>query len=796
MEKKRGQGEDNVVVLAERLRKQVVYGCGESSCIGIFCKISDVESFAGEIVHILLEYGSYFTCRSLYLVHGRNMHQLANEASRSLNQLSIYPNRSVCHLGGGLDLGRGVAGKGSSEESGVGKSMHFDYAWKVLEYLHHDLSTGVSGLSAWGGFSAGGTPNWASCIRSGGMGGRSDEETGRIMAVGLARIVHQKKSKATSIMLQGVFYNELNKQKVAYSGAAAVRVIKLFNAVKESVKFEKKYFIRFLEMIEEMCQRESVVDRVCQDRCNRMAGGLSYNRPNDCGFAEEEEFVVPSGGWNGGNFGLGEREIEVCIGCGGSLGECELPQCDSLCFLAAKMCVNELIDLIRSLIIVIDNTSVINMREGTLLIAILKCLKALYEFAVKSGTVHHSVFINRRFSRMLNYKVEIRYHKEGGPSILDYPFILDIAAKSDLIQIENTDRMKNELQDAFFRSLFEGKIPPYLNFEVRRETLVEDSVALLENLKPGMVWKQLKIKFLGEDGVDSGGIKKEFFQILSQRTLEHWDIFEERNGFLWIRSMPGEEMAKKEREYFLLGCILGLAAYNGAVLSFYFPHVFYKKMLGQETIVEDIKQIDPVLYNSLVAMRGMSSEELSALSLVFSGGANKEDRVVTKDNIEDFILAYKREAIDSSTDFAIECIRKGLWSICGNTFVSSLLPCELSILIGGMECQNLEEIEKYTIYNGYKRDSCIVQYFWEIFREYDKSMQKKFLRFVTGSDRAPSGGLGRMAIIFMRNGGDTERLPSSQTCFNTLLIPEYATKDKLKEKLNMAIGYTEGFFLL
>ncbi|KAI5181359.1 ubiquitin-protein ligase E3 A [Nematocida sp. AWRm80] len=760
---------EQALEVKEQLKKQIIYGCGENNCIGIFCKVSDVEPVANEIVRILSEYGTYFTCESLYFINERIKREVLRSIS-PLNKLGLHMNLSV----GMLPVFKCSVSRGVQPPN----RMPYDYSRSVLEYLYWNLSSGIS-LS-----SAPGSP----CLRT--PEKKPEKET---LQMNLARIIHMKKSKSTSIMLQGLFYHELNKLRVSYDSAAAVRIVKLFNAVKESVKFEKRYFIRFLEAIQRLCEEGSVQDFLCMDNCNRQPGGLSYNQTHECGFTESEEFIRPGERKEIKPYVM-NRVIEVCVLCGGSLADCDYPHCDYLCYTSGKICVNELIDLIKSLIIVIDNTSVINMREGTLLLAILKSLKGLHTFAVTTGIVHHSIFVNRRFSRLLNYKAEIKYHKEGAVSILDYPFILDMAAKSDLIQIENTDRMKAELQDAFFRSLFEGKIPPYLSFEVKRETIVEDSLALLQSIEKEMVWKQLKIKFHGEEGVDSGGIKKEFFQILSQRTLGQWDIFEEKNGYLWIKTMSPEEMHKRENEFYILGCILGLAAYNGAVLCFYFPHVFYKKLLSQPCALEDIKQIDPSLYQSLVNLRNMSSEELSSLGLEIVTVNGFKD--VCKDNLEEFIKKYYQDVLDKSIAPAFENIKKGMWSICGNTFIRSLLPCELSVLIGGMECQNFDEIEKYTIYNGYRKDSILVQYFWEIFKEYDTVSQKKFLRFVTGTDRAPSGGLSRLAIVFMRNGGDTDRLPSSQTCFNTFLIPEYSSKEKLKEKLDIAISHTEGFFLL
>lgn len=40
------------------------------------------------------------------------------------------------------------------------------------------------------------------------------------------------------------------------------------------------------------------------------------------------------------------------------------------------------------------------------------------------------------------------------------------------------------------------------------------------------------------------------------------------------------------------------------------------------------------------------------------------------------------------------------------------------------------------------------------------------------------------------------RLPTSHTCFNVLLLPDYSTKSKLKERLLKAINYAKGFGML
>ena len=53
-----------------------------------------------------------------------------------------------------------------------------------------------------------------------------------------------------------------------------------------------------------------------------------------------------------------------------------------------------------------------------------------------------------------------------------------------------------------------------------------------------------------------------------------------------------------------------------------------------------------------------------------------------------------------------------------------------------------------------------------------------------------------MPFVIMKHGEDSDQLPSAHTCFNHLLLPNYSTREKLKEKLLIAIINSEGFGLL
>lgn len=107
------------------------------------------------------------------------------------------------------------------------------------------------------------------------------------------------------------------------------------------------------------------------------------------------------------------------------------------------------------------------------------------------------------------------------------------------------------------------------------------------------------------------------------------------------------------------------------------------------------------------------------------------------------------------------------------------------------------ELEKSTEYEGGYTSECqIIKDFWSIVHSLPDESKRKLLEFTTGSDRVPVGGLSRLKLLITRHGSDSDRLPTSHTCFNVLLLPEYSSREKLEERLLKAINYSKGFGML
>ena len=68
------------------------------------------------------------------------------------------------------------------------------------------------------------------------------------------------------------------------------------------------------------------------------------------------------------------------------------------------------------------------------------------------------------------------------------------------------------------------------------------------------------------------------------------------------------------------------------------------------------------------------------------------------------------------------------------------------------------------------------------------------LRFITGTSKVPLDGFDPQFQI-TKSDLEEKALPKSHTCFCQLVLPEYTSKEVLKEKILFAVANTDGFNL-
>lgn len=109
-------------------------------------------------------------------------------------------------------------------------------------------------------------------------------------------------------------------------------------------------------------------------------------------------------------------------------------------------------------------------------------------------------------------------------SFCQYPMFLSIWAKIRILEYDARRQMEVKAREAFFNSIMSRKaVNQYLILKVRRECLVEDSLrGVSEVVGTGEeeIKKGLRIEFLNEEGIDAGGLRKEWFLLLVREVFD------------------------------------------------------------------------------------------------------------------------------------------------------------------------------------------------------------------------------------------------------------------------------------
>ncbi len=463
-----------------------------------------------------------------------------------------------------------------------------------------------------------------------------------------------------------------------------------------------------------------------------------------------------------------------------------------------------------------DEDYKLNKQMENLLQNFVKIFKIFFYFNDKLNIISYRCFYNDGMSKYLNFKRECKIYisnkkmkfKNKKFCLIDYLWLFDPAAKNDILQHFNSFKQNEEIiSNLFDISFFEKKM--FFEIKIHRENIIEDTMNTVSREEKNLR-KPLKVKFIGEQGVDEGGVRKEFFMLLVRKLFDpNYGMFKYNNEtrLFWFNMYSFEPKIKFE----LIGVILGLAMFNNTILDVKFPLIIYKKLLGRSYDLEDLKEVEPDIYKNLkfllstdddnviknIYMNFTVTTEKFGEKIIIPLKPNGENIFIDNSNKKEYIDLYLNWYFNLSIDEFFVYFKNGFYKVCLEEYNSFLSPEELELIICGNQILDFHELKKAVKYeDGFTKDSKTIVDFWEIAFQFTEEEKKKFLFFVTGCDRAPINGLGYLEITIGRMGPDSDKLPTSHTCFNVLLIPDYQNKEKLKKCLTIAINYSEGFGLI
>ncbi|KAI8582927.1 hypothetical protein K450DRAFT_225503 [Umbelopsis ramanniana AG] len=448
-------------------------------------------------------------------------------------------------------------------------------------------------------------------------------------------------------------------------------------------------------------------------------------------------------------------------------------------------------------------------------------------------------------------------------SIFSYSFLLPPSLKRKILHIDAMAQMSSEYEDAcvnhtlvahaqrllsdspkMVRNLetsLRSATCPYLLLEITREHLIDDTWQQISRRWADLK-KPLKVRFIGggEEGMDQGGVQKEFFGVLMEQLIHSpsglFEVDQETRSS-WVSSNAGvynestrslEIDAETRRSFEMFGVLMGLAIYNGVVLGLQFPKIFWKMLTcpNPSTLdddnalfsLNDLEEGWPSLGKGLRQLLDWEQDDVEdifcrsyEISYSTLGNAvvtiplvaDGENVPVTNENRKEFVDDYCRHFMYSWIREPMLAIRRGVWSVIGGSAVAMCTADEVEVIACGqrdgpegldLDMHELESAAEYD--DGYDSNHVVIRNFWSIVHELSPQQKRHLLLFVTASDRIPVGGLKELMFVIQRNGPDSDRLPTALTCFSRLLLPEYSSREKLKNRLIVSIENAKGFGLV
>lgn len=334
---------------------------------------------------------------------------------------------------------------------------------------------------------------------------------------------------------------------------------------------------------------------------------------------------------------------------------------------------------------------------------------------------------------------------------------------------------------------------PSLQLSVRRDQVFLDSFKSLY-YKTGneIKYGKLNIRFHGEEGIDAGGVSREWFAAMARQMFNaDYALFNpvasDRTTF------HPNNLSEVNPEHLLffkfIGRIIGKALYENRVLDCHFSRAVYRKMLGKNVSLKDMETLDLDYYKSLVWI--LENDITDVAFETFSVDVDKfgvtetidlvpggRDISVTEDNKQDYVRLVVEHRLIKSVQQQIDHFLEGFHEIIPAELISIFNEQELELLISGLPDIDVDDWKNNTDYTNYQPTSPQIQWFWRAVRSFDKEEKAKLLQFVTGTSKVPLNGFkelegmnGFAKFNIHRDYSNKEKLPSSHTCFNRKLTP-------------------------
>ncbi|KAG6793628.1 hypothetical protein POTOM_002843 [Populus tomentosa] len=215
---------------------------------------------------------------------------------------------------------------------------------------------------------------------------------------------------------------------------------------------------------------------------------------------------------------------------------------------------------------------------------------------------------------------------------------------------------------AYFRSRIrqqhEQHLSGPLRISVRRAYVLEDSYNQLRMRPTQDLRGRLNVQFQGEEGIDAGGLTREWYQLLSRVVFDKGALlFTTVGNNVTFQPNPNSVYQTEHLSYFkFVGRVVAKALFDGQLLDVYFTRSFYKHILGVKVTYHDIEAVDPDYYKNLKWMLEQvvppENDSITSVSRLFQNDVSYvPDLTFSMDADEEKHILYEKTQV---TDYELK----------------------------------------------------------------------------------------------------------------------------------------------
>ena len=393
-----------------------------------------------------------------------------------------------------------------------------------------------------------------------------------------------------------------------------------------------------------------------------------------------------------------------------------------------------------------------------------------------------------------------------------------------LYNIGGSETFKDK-QDFFYsevRKYHQKNFHERYPIRIDRQRLLESSMKVTKGLSVGEWCKNFELTFIGELGVDWGGLRREWFELLSTALFDpdHTDLFHrfknDRQGLVH----PNPRSQFKLKYYEFAGRVVGKCLYESSLGSTYrqlvkarFSRSFLAQLIGLRVHYKYFERDDPDLYvskikyileNDVEDIEMYFTEDeyditsgklLRTVELIPNGSKTK----VTNTNKLQYLDALAQYRLSTSVKEQVEHFLKGLNDLIPDNLLCIFDENELELLMCGAGNYSIAEFKaNHAVSSGNYEFRKILDWFWTAVSNFTDEEMARLLQFTTGCSQLPPGGFAELNPKFHIMSAPTFGvLPTAHTCFNQLCLPEYDSYEQFERALRLAINEgSEGFGMI